>query len=93
MRVIHSLAQFLRDASQAGQAVPGTSPSDADGGGQRQEEEGGSHGEFQTVLLVSSLCPGFSPSLGQGLPGQAQEDSKLNVYSMDLFKDSNSLTI
>lgn len=30
MRVIHSLAQFLRDASQAGQAVPGTSPSDAD---------------------------------------------------------------
>lgn len=30
MRVIYSLAQFLRDASQAGQAVPGTSPSDAD---------------------------------------------------------------
>ena len=30
MRVIHLLAQFLRDDSQAGQAVPGTSPSDAD---------------------------------------------------------------
>lgn len=44
MRVIHSLAQFLREASQAGQAVPGTSPSDADevhlgvGKGKRRRE-------------------------------------------------------
>lgn len=30
MRVSHSLDQLLRDHSQAGKAVPGSSPSDAD---------------------------------------------------------------
>lgn len=53
MRVIHSLAQLLRDPSQVGKAVPGSSPSDADEMYSRRKSrrEGDSCGEFQTVLL------------------------------------------
>jgi hypothetical protein len=55
MRVIYSLAEFLRDPGQAGKAVPGTSPSDADemlSGSKDRRREADSRGEFQTVLLV-----------------------------------------
>lgn len=52
MCVIHSLAQLLRDLGQAGKAVPGSSPSDADEmhfGRKGRRREGGSCGEFQTA--------------------------------------------
>ena len=60
MRVIHSLAQLLRDPSQAGKAVPGSSPSDADEmhSGRKSRREGDSCGEFQTVLLELPSLPG-----------------------------------
>lgn len=61
MRVIHSLAQLLRDPSQAGKAVPGSSPSDADEMHSRRKgrrREGDSCGEFQTVLLELPSLPG-----------------------------------
>lgn len=63
MRVIHSLAQLLRDPSQVGKAVPGSGPSDADEMHSRRKSrrEGDSCGEFQTVLLeLPSLYGGLT---------------------------------
>ena len=63
MRVIHSLAQLLRDPSQVGKAVPGSGPSDADEmhSGRKSRREGDSCGEFQTVLLeLPSLFGGLT---------------------------------
>lgn len=66
MRVIHSLAQFLRDPGQAGKAVPGTSPSGADEMRSRRKAEGGREGgsgaEFQTVQSVLHAPSLFSPA-------------------------------
>lgn len=101
MRVIHSLAQFLRDASQAGQAVPGTSPSYADevhwgvgwvraGGGGRLSW--GISNSSAGVHALPRICT-FSEA-GACRNRQAPEASNLNVYTTDLFQDpSNSLTI
>lgn len=63
MRVIHSLAQLLRDPSQVGKAVPGSGPSNADEmhSGRKSRREGDSCGEFQTVLLeLPSLFGGLT---------------------------------
>lgn len=90
MRVSRSLDQLLRDPSQAGKAVPGSSPSDADEMHSRRKGRGGREtlGEFQTVLL--ELCLMASPSLRQGLPKQPENPSGLKSKSAPttpLFQD------
>lgn len=93
MRVIHSLAQLLRDPSQAGKAVPGSSPSDADemhSGRKSRRREGDSCGEFQTVLLELPSLPGSLTSLRQGLSRQPASPSGLKSEpppTTPLFQD------
>lgn len=91
--VIHSLARLLRDPGQAGEAVPGSSPSEADemySGRNGSRREGDSGGELQTVLLELCLGPAGSPSPRQGLSEQPASPSRLRSESAPaspLFQD------
>lgn len=100
MRVICSLAQFLRDASQAGQAVPGTSPSDADevhlgvgvGKGRRRRET--LMQNFKQFLLGLTLPRILTSEAGACRHRQASKDSHLDVYTTSLFQNpTNSFII
>lgn len=74
MRVIYSLAQLLRDSGQAGKAVPGSGPSDADEmhSGRKGRREGDSCGEFQTVLLERHALPHCLTSEARAFKGTSK---------------------
>lgn len=100
MRVIHSLAQLLRDPSQAGKAVPGSSPSDADEMHSRRKGRRRGGGRFLWGISNSSagaLCLASRPHLlwGRGFQSnqQAWVDSNLNLpppYSFRIFGSWNT---
>ena len=84
MRVIHSLAQLLRDPGQAGKAVPGSSPSDADEMHSRTNDRGGREtlvGNFKQFCWNFVLCLAVSLSLRQGLSKQPASPNGLKSES------------